>query len=542
MAYEQVWKQDIESLNNVEKIKLERDGLDVIEDIINKYSKQGFDSISDDDRILLKWAGIYEQKPRNGLFMLRVRINTGKMNVLQARALAEISKKYSGSFMRITTRGAIQFYNIRIEDLPQIFYRLKSVGLASYEACGDCPRTIVGNPLAGIDRNELMDTTELVNQVNDYFLLNRDFSNLPRKLKISISSSTKNAGNSEINDISFTPAVKTVNGNEVLGFHLKVGGGLSSKPLMAKEVDAFVQPEYVLKVIIAIATIFRDFGYRNNRNRARLKFLVEDWGIEKFTEKLYEYTGRLLPRGIDRTDCSDSFDYYGVHEQKQKGKSYIGVHIPLGQMTPSDLTELVKVSEDYGDKILRTTSSQNMIISGIENEKLKAVLSLEIFKKFEFSPKTILSNTVACTGSGFCNLALVDTQAIALKLSKFIDERLKVDSPIYIKISGCPNSCGHTHIADIGLRGALVKEDGNTIEAFDIFLGGNLGSVAGFGQRLNCRLREDDLLMAVYRFVEHYLDNRKDNETFHDFVMRVDLEVFRKLAEEKESRLEDMKV
>jgi ferredoxin-nitrite reductase len=356
MAYDQVWRKDVELLNNVEKIKLDRDGLEVIEAIIKKYSKYGFDSVPEEDRILLKWAGIYEQKPKNGLFMLRVRINTGKINVSGAKVLSEISQKYGRNFMKITTRGAIQFYNIRLEDLPDIFNKLNSVHLASYEACGDCPRTVIGNPLAGIDKNELFDTTELVNKVNDFLLLNRDFSNLPRKLKISISASTKNAGNSEINDISFTPAIKKIEGKEVIGFHLKVGGGLSTKPVIAKEINAFIAVEQVQKVIEAVATIFRDYGYRNNRNRARLKFLIEDWGIEKFTEKLYEYTGVLPTKGIDKTEDCSYINYYGVNPQKQKGKSYIGVHIPLGQMNSADFNELAQISEEYGDGILRTTS------------------------------------------------------------------------------------------------------------------------------------------------------------------------------------------
>jgi len=530
MAYEQVWNQNIESLNDVEKIKLKRDGLDVIEAIINKYSKEGLGSVTDEDRILLKWAGIYEQKPKNGLFMLRVRINTGKINLSAAKVLAEISEKYGRDFMRISTRGAIQFYYIRMEDLPEIFSKLNSVGLASYEACGDCPRTVVGNPLAGIDKDELMDTTELVNQVNNYFLLNRDFSNLPRKLKISISASTKNAGNSEINDISFTPAVKVIDGKEVTGFHLKVGGGLSSKPIMAKEVNVFVVPENVLKVAVAIATIFRDFGYRNNRSRARLKFLVDDWGVERFTEKLFEYTGQLPDRGIDKTDYSGNLNYYGVNRQKQEGKSYIGVHIPLGHMTSTDFKEFIRISEEYGDGILRTTTSQNIIVSGIDDEKISEVLGKEIFNKFSHEPKSILSNIVACSGSKFCNLALIDTQNIALKLSKFIDDRLKLDLPINIKISGCPNSCGHTLVADIGIRGALVKENDITYEGFDVFLGGKLGEDAAFGKRLNLRFKEDDLIKAIHSFIEYYLNNRKDNETFNKFLNRVGLESFENLV------------
>lgn len=537
MAYDKIWEKDIESLNNVERIKLRRDGLDVLETITQKYSKQGFDSISEDDRILLKWAGIYEHKPKNGSFMLRVRINSGRMNANQAKELAGISDKFGKGFMRISTRGAIQFYNIKVEQLPEIFKRLEKVGLASYESCGDCPRTVIGNPLAGIDKDELMDTTELVNQVNDYFLLNRDFSNLPRKLKISISASTMNPGNSEINDIAFTPAVKTVDGNEVAGFHIKVGGGLSSKPVMAKELNVFVLPGQVLDVAIGIAKIFRDYGYRENRNHARLKFLVEDWGPEKFTEKLFEYTGKLMTRGIDKTvGWNDSY-CYGVHEQKQKGISYIGIHVPLGKLSASELLELAQLSETYGDSILRTTSSQNIIVSGIDNSNIEEVLELPILKKLSYMPETVLANIVACSGASFCNLALTDTQSMALELASAADERLKLDLPVRIYITGCPNSCGHIHIADIGLRGSLIKTDSGNEEAYDVFIGGKLGPGAQFGQKLNNRLRKADAINFVISAVEYYMKERREEELFHDFVKRQDISVFQELINKSSSLL-----
>jgi ferredoxin-nitrite reductase len=531
MAYNQLWKQDEENLNNVEKIKLRRDGLDVIDTIINKYSKQGIDSVSDDDKILLKWAGIYEQRPKSGQFMLRVRINTGIMSSVQAKTLASISQKYGKDFVRISTRGAIQFYNIEINDLPDIFKKLESVGLASFESCGDCPRTVVGNPLAGIDKDELMDTTDIVNEVNNFFLLNRDFSNLPRKFKISISSSIKNNGNSEINDISFTPAVKIVDGKEVIGFHFKVGGGLSTKPAMAKEVDAFVLPEDVLKVVIGTATIFRDFGYRKSRNHARLKFLIEDWGVEKFTEKLYEYTGRLPAKGIDKVENWEGSFFYGINEQKQKDRSYIGIHIPLGSFNASQLIELAEISEKFGDNLLRTTSSQNIIISGIKNSEIQEVLSLPVFKHFSPDPKTFLSHTVACTGSKFCNLALADTQKIAQKAASYIDDRLKLDTPIRINFTGCPNSCGHIHTADIGLQAAMVKSGDRMEEAFDVFIGGKLGPGAQFAQKLKGRIKEDDLLPLLNTFISSYLEKRNEEESFNEFVKRTGIMFFQEIID-----------
>lgn len=531
MAYNQIWKQDEENLNNVEKIKLRRDGLDVIETIINKYSKQGLDSVSEDDKILLKWAGIYEQRPKSGQFMLRVRINTGIMSSVQAKALADISHKYGRDYARISTRGAVQFYNIEINDLPDIFKKLESVGLASYESCGDCPRTVVGNPLAGIDKHELMDTTDIVNEVNNFFLLNKDFSNLPRKFKISISSSRNNPGNSEINDISFTPAVKIVDGNEVIGFHFRVGGGLSTKPHMAKEVDAFVLPKDVLKVVVGTATIFRDYGYRKSRNHARLKFLVEDWGVEKFTEKLFEYTGKLPAKGVDKVGNWNGSYFYGVNEQKQKDKSYIGIHIPLGSLKASQLTELADISERFGDGFIRTTSSQNIIITGIKNSDIDEVLSLSIFKDLSPNPNTFLSHIVACTGSKYCNLALADTQKIGEKLAGYLDGKLMPDTPIRIKITGCPNSCGHLHIADIGLQAAMVKSGDRMEEAYDVFIGGKLGPGAQFAQKLKGRIKEDNLLPLIHLFVSSYLEKRNGAESFNEFIKRLGISFFQEILD-----------
>ena len=278
MAYKAVWMEDPSKLNKFEFVKMEKDGLDVIRTIIDQYSNEGYDSISEDDMNRFKWAGVYEQKPRDGHFMMRIRINTGILTSAQARAIASIGRDYGRDLIDVTTRQAIQYHWLRVENLPDIFKRLEEVGLYSFEACGDCPRTIVGNPLAGIDKDELMDTRAIVEEVNDFFLMNRDYSNLPRKYKMSISSNIYNNAHAEINDLAFVPATKVIDGEEVIGFHIFVGGGLSAKPHLAKELDMFVRPEEVLKVAIGVTEIFRDYGYREKRHQARLKFLMADWG------------------------------------------------------------------------------------------------------------------------------------------------------------------------------------------------------------------------------------------------------------------------
>lgn len=529
MGYNKIWETD-SKLNNVELVKLKKDGLDIIATIIEMYATDGYSSITEDDRTLLKWAGIYEQKPRDGHFMLRVRINSCILDTKQARVLADISKTYGRDVIKITSRGAIQFYHITLSQLPEIFTQLKEVQLSSYEACGDCPRTIVGNPLAGIDRNELMDTSVLVDELNRFFLLNKDFSNLPRKFKMSVSSSTLNVAHKEINDLSFTPAVKTIDGTQVTGFQVSVGGGLSINPHMAKPLDLFVRPNEVLKVAEGIATIFRDHGYREKRHHARLKFLVEDWGREKFKEELLKLTGPLDDQGTDMLSDWNGALFHGIHPQKQQGKSYLGLHIPAGFMDADSLLQLADFSDQYGDSKLRTTMSQNIILSGVDHTKVQELIEKPFFEKFSVSASGFLTNMVVCTGSKYCNLALVETQERAKNIAQFLDENIDF-LPVRINLVGCPNSCGHALIADIGLRGCVIKTDGKTEEAFELFLGGVLGASAAFGIKLKGRVPGTYINEVILDMIRFYKENRYEEEAFHNFINRVDRLDFQTILE-----------
>ncbi|WP_242867599.1 nitrite/sulfite reductase [Clostridium saccharobutylicum] len=493
----------------------------MIETIVEKYSKEGYNSITSDDMNRFKWAGVYEQKPKEGYFMMRVRINSGIMSSVQAKTLAEISKDYGRGIANVTTRGAIQFHWVQVKDLPVIFKRLEECGLSSFEACGDCPRTIVGNPLAGIDKDELIDTTEIIEQVNNFFLLNKDFSNLPRKFKISISASVHNAAHAQINDISFTPAIQNIDGNEVIGFHVWVGGGLSATPHLAQKLDIFVKPEDVLKVAIGVCTIFRDYGYREKRTRARLKFLVADWGVEKFKDKLLELIGVIPGKGEDKLTSWNACYYFGVHSQKQKGKSYIGINLPLGEISADELFELSEISEKYGDSKIRTTLSQNLIITGINNEDVPSLLNKDVFKHLSPTPSTFIGYTVSCTGKEFCNLAIVETKERAKKIIEYLDSKIKLDTLLRIHFTGCPNSCGQKHIADISLQGALIKNENSYDEAFTIWLGGTLNNNGKFAENLNLRVKSADVHIILEKIILFYKKNRLENEAFNQFIRRV---------------------
>lgn len=526
MAYEAIWAADPSKLNKMELVKLEKDGLDVIRTIIEKYALEGYDSITEDDMNRFKWAGVYEQKPKDGHFMMRVRINSGVLTTDQARALAGIAKDYGRNLMDVTTRQAVQFHWLRVEQLPDIYNRLEKVGLYTWEACGDCPRTIVGNPLAGIDPNELFDTTDLVNQVNDFFLLNRDFSNLPRKYKMSISTNIYNSGHAEIQCLAFTPASKVLDGQEVLGFHVWVGGGLSAKPHLAKQLDMFVRPEEVLKVAIGVTTIFRDYGYREKRHHARLKFLVADWGPEKFKDKLIELIGDMPSRGEEKVIGWNAAYFNGVHPQKQEGLSYIGLNVPVGRLSGEEFEELARLADTYGDGHLRTTVSQDIIISGVKNELVDKVLAEKVFERLSPNPKLFMSRTVSCTGNEFCNLAVVETKERARRVAEYLDSKIELDEEVRIHFIGCPNACGQKHIADIGLQGALVKTPEGMVDAFDIAIGGILGPGAKFNEPIKGRVKGDDVASVLEQLILYFKENRSEEETFHQFVGRVGVSAF----------------
>ncbi|UOF92116.1 nitrite/sulfite reductase [Fodinisporobacter ferrooxydans] len=519
-TYTKVWAEDTSKLNKLELAKLEKDGLDVIADVY-RYANLGFDAITPDDMDRFKWAGIYQQKPKTGHFMMRVRIHSGVLSTKQARAIAGISRDYGRNLIDVTTRQAVQFHWLQIQDMPDIFGRLAAVGLSSFEACGDCPRTFIGNPLAGIDPDELMDTRPLIEELSKALHLNREFSNLPRKYKVSLSANVYNTSHAEINDLAFVPATKEIDGEEVVGFHILVGGGLSTKPHLALPIDIFVRPEDVVKVALGVTTIFRDYGYREKRTHARFKFLVADWGADTFLEKLTEIIGPMPSRGVDQGKGWNAGYFTGVHPQKQEGLSYIGLSIQVGRLSAEELFELADLADRYGNGELRTCNSQNIILPNIPNEKIDEVLAEPLLKRLTPFPKLFAGHVISCTGNEFCNLAVTETKERMKAISNYLDEHVELDTPVRIHVNGCPNSCGQQQIADIGLQGALVKKPDGVRDAFDIFVGGTLGPDARFNTKLKGRVEGDLVGPVLERLILFYKTERTPNELFYQFVARV---------------------
>lgn len=515
------WQQDISKLNNVEKIKLEKDGLEVIHDI-ERYAEQGFAAIDPADFDRLKWYGLYVQRPKSeGLFMLRVKLPGGGLTAGQARTVAAIAKDYTQDRLAITTRQSLQFHGLKVEFLPDIFGRLNEVGLSVVEAAGDCPRNIVSTPLAGIDNDELLDPRPLIAELNQFFEGNREFSNLPRKFKIAITGSPDNSIYAQINDLAFVPAVKAIDGQSVLGFHVLAGGGLSAKPALAVKLDVFVRPEQVLSVATAVATIFRDYGYRESRHHARLKYLLQDWGKEKFTAELLALTGPLLTPGEEPAAKSAEGIFCGIHRQKQAGLSYAGLAIPAGQLTAEELAGLAGIAETYGDGTLRTVNSQNLIIANVPDEKLEQLLAEELVSRFAAAGDARFSSVISCTGTEFCPLGLVRTKQLVSPVEAYVKQ---IGLPVSIHISGCVNSCGQHQIADIGLQGVLSRQGDKVNEAFEIWLAGSLEGEGRLGTKLKGAVPSAQLPQVLGRFLEYVQTTQQPAEAFGDYVRRQGIE------------------
>ncbi len=526
-----------EPLNSTEENKKNDDGLNVRRRIIDVYSKNGFDSIDPSDlRGRFRWMGLYTQrKPgidggRTGAledeeledryFMMRVRIDGGQLSGPQLRTIADISTRYARGTADITDRQNVQLHWVRIEDVPAIWDALEAVGLHTMEACGDVPRTIIGCPLAGIAADEVIDATRDLREIHDRYIGSPEFSNLPRKYKTALSGCTSHCTVHEINDIAF---VGVVNEAGETGYQLFVGGGLSTNPMFAQSLGVFVKPEQTSEVWHGVTSIFRDYGYRRLRSRARLKFLMKDWGPVKFREVLEkEYLGYALPDGPEPAAPLARRDHVGIHPQ-QDGDYYVGFAPRVGRVNGELLGVIGDLAERYGSGRVRTTIEQKMVILDVPRERTEALADELAKHDLQVRPSTFRRQTMACTGIEYCKLAIVDTKQRAMDLVDELEKRLPdFDQPLTINVNGCPNACARIQVADIGLKGQLVvDENGDQVEGFQIHLGGRLG--ATFGKKVRgLKTTSAGLTDYVERVVRKFDAQRADGETFADWVQRAD--------------------
>jgi sulfite reductase (ferredoxin) len=529
-----------EPLNPNERAKRDDDALNVRARIENIYSKRGFDSIDPGDlRGRFRWMGLYTQrKPgidggRTGAlepeelddsyFMMRVRIDSGALTSEQLRVVGEVARDYARDTADITDRQNVQLHWIQIEDVPAIWEKLEAVGLYTTEACGDCPRVILGSPVAGIAADEIIDGTPAIWEIVEKYIGSKEFSNLPRKFKSAISGSPRHDVVHEINDIAFVGVRHPEHGP---GFDLWVGGGLSTNPKLGVRLGAWVPLDEVADVWAGVVGLFRDYGYRRLRHRARIKFLIADWGAEKFREVLEtEYLKRPLVDGPAPEHWLGPRDHIGVHKQVD-GLNYVGAAAIAGRVSGTTLIKVAEAAERVGSGRLRTTVQQQLLVLDVADDKVDPLIDELTGLGLHAKPSSWRRNTMACTGIEFCKLAIVETKGRAATLVTELESRLAdiadLDQPISIHLNGCPNACARTQTADIGLKGQIMTDsDGNQVPGFQVHLGGGLGLDAGFGRKLRgLKVSSSGLGDYVDRLVRQYVKERDTGERFAQWVAR----------------------
>lgn len=509
-------------LSKNERIKLEKLPPLVWNDIVERYSKEGFAAIDEDDMERFKWVGVYQQRPKDGHFMMRIKIAAGQVSNAQLRSISSVARKYADGIADVSTRQAFQIHWLTIENMPAVMDELGEVGLGVHHnlfgACGDICRNIVSSPLTGLEEAEVIDPTALFTEANTYFSSNPDYADMPRKFKIGIFGH-RSGGQCEINCLSL---YGTRRSDGRVGYGVMAGGGLSTEPHIAQDLGVFVKPEQAMQVMESVTRIYRDYGYRKSRKHARLKFLVADWGAEKLRAKVEELLGyRLedaenLQRGIKGYE-----DHYGVHPQKQDGLFYVGVPVIGGRVTSDQWDAVADIARDYGSGDVRLTVMQSFYIVNIPGEKTGEVVQKLQAIGLPVEVSAIHSGMVACTGIQYCNLAVAETKNRAGDLVTWLDQNVKftADEHFRVNVNGCPNSCGQHWIADIGLQGCTKKVDGQLVEHFDVFLGGALGSDARFNRRIK-RITHQEVGPAIKKLVDYYQGNRQGEETFAQWVER----------------------
>jgi len=545
-----------DSMNTVEQWKQKKHPLDVIEDV-KEYAEGelSFDEIEeragDGEWERLKWAGLYSHGRKTGYFMMRTKIPGGYLTPEQAEVIGEVAENYAvapeeyggedqndiwgDAFIDITTRQDVQMHWIRVEDVPEIWTKYDEVGLTTIQGCGDSARNVLGCPAAGLDGHECFDAKPVIDAVSNFFTENREYANLPRKFKMTITGCKHDCGQSQINDVGLTPARKEVDGEDIYGFHCKVGGGLSDGPRMATTMDVFVPPEDTVEFCRAVAQTFKELGDRNNRGVCRMRYLVQQLGTEKFERAVRTRCEVAFPEsGVDLTEGYTG-DHVGVHDQKADGLKYVGFNVIAGRMGGDEFVEAARAAEEYGtdEASVRLATDQNFLVTHIPEENVGDLLNEPFARKYEPDPGPFSRGAVGCTGSEFCNYGIIETKNRVYRWAKALDR--KIDTPddldvVRMHMSGCSASCAQPQIADIGFRGETVQVDDpetttndegdNIVEGMDFGLGGALGTDNEFIDWVETAVPASAVIPAIEQLFDAYVDEREDGERFYEWCRR----------------------
>ena len=517
-----------QTLNKVEKIKLQRHPLDVQQSIIDTYSKDlsAMDDVPGEVE-RLKWVGIYPQKQGGDAFMMRVKVPGGVLTPEQTKVIGKIAVDFANgpipnphfgnNFLDLTTRQDVQMHWLKMGDIPEIWRRLEEAGITTVQACGDSARNVLCCPVSGLDHEEVIDAYPIAQAISDYFTGNREYANLPRKFKMSITGCLEDCAQAEINDIGLLPA-RLEDGT--IGFNLRVGGGLSDGPRMASDIDVFVRPEEAVEITRGIAQVFGELGDRENRWTARMRYLVQKIGPEAFREELQKRVSvELTPAGEDLTKHYRG-DHVGVHAQND-GLYYVGLNVPVGRMSGEQFIEAGRLAEVYGSEV-RLATDQNLVITGVPGDRIDALLAEPLLERYSPKPGAFERGVVACTGSEFCRFGIVETKIRAVEWAKEMDERVGDvgQEAVRMHFSGCSASCAQPQIGDVGFRGETAKTKTSIVEGVDIGLGGSLGRDAAFIDWVEGAKPTDEVPDALVSVFEKFKEEGREGERFHEWARR----------------------
>ncbi|MFC7156509.1 nitrite/sulfite reductase [Halomarina halobia] len=544
-------------MNTVERWKQEKHPLDVVEDV-REYAAEGltFDGIEEragpGEWERLKWAGMYTHGKQSGYFMLRTKVPGGYLAPEQAEVIGEVAAEYAtapeeyggaeqndlwgDAFLDITTRQDVQMHWIRLEDVPEIWDRYDEVGLTTVQGCGDGARNVLGCPAAGLDGHEAFDAQPVVEAVSDFFTGNREYANLPRKFKLTITGCREDCAQSQINDVGLTPAAKEIDGERYYGFHARVGGGLSDGPRMASDLDVFVRPEDAVEFCRAVAQVFKELGDRHNRGVCRMRYLVEQLGPERFEAAVRgRCTVDLRERGTDLTEGYTG-DHVGIHEQKRPGLRYVGFNVVAGRMGGEEFAEAARAARRYGteETSIRLATDQNFLVTHVPEGEVESLLAEPFAADYRPDPGPFSRGAVGCTGSEFCNYGIIETKKRVKRWARSLDERVETPDDLDVvrmHLSGCSASCAQPQIADVGFRGETVKveDEGSTnaegdaiVEGVDFGLGGSLGLDNDFVDWVETAVPAGSVIPALEQLFEAYVEERADGERFYEWCRRVE--------------------
>ncbi|MCS7295342.1 MAG: ferredoxin--nitrite reductase [Chloroflexota bacterium] len=480
-------------MNKIEEIKAAKDGLDVLEDL-RRYARERtpVEQMDPGDLERMKWYGVFHRRLTPGYFMMRLRVTGGKLTADQADAIANVADEFGRGTLDLTTRQNIQLRWLTIDVIPTVIERLQAAGISTMQTGQDNLRNYVTCPLAGIDASEVVDTRPILMELAKRHLGHREFSNLPRKFNFSVTGCLEDCGHTQTQDLGLVPALKRVDGEHVVGFNVLVGGSLGgTEPKLAEPMDVFVLPQQVPGFVLSVLRVFRDYGPREVRTKARIRWLIAQWGMERFRTAVEEAFGEPLWREGRHLTTRPGGDHLGVRPQRVQGMYSVGVHVPVGRMTAKQLRELAWVARRYGSSELRLTNDQNLLIVNVPKLHVEPLLEEPVLQELQPYPSSVDRAFVVCTGNDYCHFSLIDTKNRAIELALALKARgVEVPSGTRIHISGCINACGKHHVGDIGLEGTKVRIGDRQAEAAHVFVGGKLQLCGG---RLAERYRENVL-------------------------------------------------